>query len=143
MPSARLHVLIAIMGYMLIAITAALSVAAFRYWIRVLAPKARPGDIADLPAMTGYWIDLVTLVLPRRPRRVWMAMLTCVLVLGLGLPHHLVLWASFQPEASSPWLYTYYLLSLAYWLALLALPAKIFVDHRLVLRQEAEATPSP
>lgn len=129
------------MGYLLIAITAALSVAAFRYWIRVLAPKARPVDVADGYALSGDWIDVMWL-LPRRPRRVWMAMLTCVLVLALGFPHHLVLWGFFRPEASSPWLYAHYLWTLVYWLALLAFPATIFVNHRMVLRQEADAAPS-
>ncbi len=132
------------MGYVLIAVSAVLSAVSYRCWISVLTSwvkrRHRSVDLAD--QFTAEWPGLAVLILPRPLRRPWNGLVLWVCVLLLGTPHHLVLWNFFRPERASATLYLHYLWTLAYWLALLGLPALVSASHRLSREQPMHGAPS-
>ena len=74
---------------------------------------------------------------------VWNALVLTVITAFLGLPHFLVLWNFFRSSHPDPWLYVHYLWSVAYWLALLGLPALLIARHRLSRQQAASGQALP
>lgn len=130
------------MGYLLLSITLASSAVAFRAWTQIITPwiLRRQGaqDVADAAATD--WPGIISDLLPRRIRRFWNFSVVAACVFFLGFPHHVVLWRFFDPAQLDPWLYFHYAWSLAYWLALLALPALILARHRLAVEQRKAAS---
>jgi hypothetical protein len=99
------------MGYLLLTISAVLSLLAYRHWTKVLMlwarRRQRSSDLADI-VMTD-WPGLIGSILPRKVRRSWNALVLSLAVFMLGAPHHLVIWNFFRSGEASPMLYAHYL----------------------------------
>ena len=121
------------MIFLLAALSLGISILGHNLWRRRLAAMvSRSGQAEDLADVTpaAEWVGIVSLLLPRGPRRGWNLLLVwgCTLLLG-GLPHGLVLAAISRGEEGN--LALFYVLTLGWWLGALGLPALVLTRHRL------------
>ena len=128
--------------HVLVGITIILSFLAFRFWLnlfhRRLKPLSPEPGLADMNVTE--WPGLISLLLPRRVRAMWNAVIFGLCVFLLGFPHHLVIWNFWNHTRLGPWLYFHYAWTLCYWLLLLALPAMLMARHQRSRRQLRQRT---
>ena len=89
-----------------------------------------PGD-----ASTGDLPDLIGLLLPREPRAIWNLIVLAGAMLLLSIRHWLT--ARIVTTRTDWRDHLWYVVTLPWWLALVALVAFVWGRHRLAIRQEA------
>ena len=116
------------MAYAPIAITIALSGLTLHFWIRFIPARIKhPADLSN--AGISDWPALISMVLPGPARRVWHALvLSLCMMVPAGL--HFFALKAFWSTGPEPGLHLFYLATLAFWLASLAVPVTIIASHR-------------
>ena len=96
-------------------------------------PSKQAGHLGD--ASTGDLPDLIGLSLPRGPRAIWNLIVLAGAMLLLSIRHWLT--ARIVTTRTDWRDHLWYVVTLPWWLALVALVAFVWRRHRLAVRQEA------
>ncbi|KQW78444.1 hypothetical protein [Brevundimonas sp. Root1279] len=136
-------------GYLLLALTAALSVAAYRLWSRIFDASFAKREERAVEYADAFNPDILFVIdaFPRRIRRVLHPLALWLIALLPGTVHFLFVYLAVSGlETSDADLPVAYPATLALWLAALGLPAAAGASNRTAVRVKAMtegAEPSP
>jgi hypothetical protein len=121
---------------LLLGLSGLLAILTFAATFRRVASRLSPKQATHLgDAWTAEAPGLIGLLLPRRPRAIWNLIVFVGAMLLLSIPHWLtVRTVSMRTDWRD---YLWYAVTLPWWLALVALTAFVWANHRLAVAQEA------